>query len=366
MTSAAQATGAGNKHQAHSPKVPSTRCRAHTRDRGPSGTRPITPAPPPQPGPHGGGRQGSKRHFDNWWTRNQTTAHNNVPTTAPAPQTKPQAPGHASVPQAWTARSIAPKTPTTVTCRGATSTTTTAPAIQAEGGHQTHRPQAPHTRCTAHSGKNPDTSTQRPKGTLITAPGRPTQPGPTGKEHPERLGAQRRPQNQQDHTPSQRTDYSGRATNRATSYTPCWRTPSQDRTESSVKNTDRCHTPRHRAQHHDNRDNAPGPEPQTAPLAREATQPSAPEDHTHEAPLSASSGTSGTALQTHSQISTPAKAPNPPPESLPSGLDIPANHNPMDLDCDQLQDSIERVLQLGSPAQQRPTWSLYRALNETE
>ena len=65
-------------------------------------------------------------------------------------------------------------------------------------------------------------------------------------------------------------------------------------------------------------------------------------------------------------MSTPAKAPNSPPESLPSGLDIPANHNLMDLDNDQLQDSIQSVLQAAAAAHQRPTWSLYRALNETD
>ena len=121
-----------------------------------------------------------------------------------------------------------------------------------------------------------------------------------------------------------------------------------------------------RPQHHDDRDNVPGSEPQTAPLATEATQPRAPEDHTHEAPLSVSSGTSCTALETRSQVSTPAEAPNPPLESLPSRLDIPANHDPIDLDKDRLQDSIQRVLQAAAAVRQRPTWSLYRALNETD
>ena len=50
-------------------------------------------------------------------------------------------------------------------------------------------------------------------------------------------------------------------------------------------------------------------------------------------------------METHYQVSTPAEAPNPPPKSLPSGLDIPANQSPMDLDNDPLQDSIRRVLQ---------------------
>ena len=38
----------------------------------------------------------------------------------------------------------------------------------------------------------------------------------------------------------------------------------------------------------------------------------------------------------------------------------------MDLDNDPLQDSIQRVLQVAADAHQRPTWSLYRALNETD
>ena len=38
----------------------------------------------------------------------------------------------------------------------------------------------------------------------------------------------------------------------------------------------------------------------------------------------------------------------------------------MDLDKDQLQDSIQRVLQVVTAVHQRPTWSLYRALNETD
>ena len=71
-------------------------------------------------------------------------------------------------------------------------------------------------------------------------------------------------------------------------------------------------------------------------------------------------------MDTHSQVSTPAEAPSPPPESLPSGLNIPANHGCMDLDNDPLQHSIRLVLQAAAAARQRPTWSLYRALNETD
>ena len=335
-------------HQAHSPQVPPARYTA-----------------PTQPGSKGGGQQGSERHDDNWWNRTQTAPHHNVRSTAPVPQTEPQAPQHASVPRAWTARSMAPKTRTTVTCRGATPTTTTAPAIEAEGGHGTHTPQGPHTRCTAHSRKNPDEPTQRPKGTPTTDTGWPTQRGPAARA----TGGQR-PQHwldpAQDHTPTLRTDYSSRTSNRTTNTTPCRRTPSQDRTEYSAQNTDHCQTPQHEAQHHKDGDNAPRPEPHTGPLATEATQPRALEDHTHEAPLSASSGTSSTALDTHSKVSTPAEAPDPPPESLPSGLDIPPNHDTMDLDNDPLQDSIRRVLQAASATHQRPTWSLYRALNETD
>ena len=168
--------------------------------------------------------------------------------------------------------------------------------------------------------------------------------------------AQRRLDLEQDHTPSQRSDCSDRATNRATSTTARRHTQSQDRTEYSAQNTNHCHTPQHKARNHDDRDNFLGPEPQTAPLTTGETQPRTPEDHTHESSLSASKGTSSTALETHSQVSAPAEATQPPPpESLPSGLDIPENHESMDLDNDPLQ-----------AAYQRPTWSLYRGLNETD
>ena len=79
-----------------------------------------------------------------------------------------------------------------------------------------------------------------------------------------------------------------------------------------------------------------------------------------------SSGTSGTAMEAHSQLSAPPEAHDPPLESLPSGLDVSTNQDPMDLDNDPLQDSIQRVLQVAANAHQRPTWSLYRALNETD
>ena len=103
-----------------------------------------------------------------------------------------------------------------------------------------------------------------------------------------------------------------------------------------------------------------------APLTMETTQPGTPEDHTHEASLSVSRGTSRTAVETHSQVSIPANATNPPPESLPSGLDILVTHEPMGLDNDPLQDSIQGVLQLATAAHQQPTGTLYRALNETD
>ena len=159
MTSAAP--GAGNTHQAHPPQAPPTLYAARTRNQRPSGAQANTPALPTQPGPKVRRRQGWKRHEDNW-NRNQTKPHHNVPTTAPVPQTKPQATRHASVPPAWSSRSIA-KTRTTAACCGATPTTSSAPAMEAEGGHKTHRPEALHTRCT--NGKRPDTPTQRFKGT---------------------------------------------------------------------------------------------------------------------------------------------------------------------------------------------------------
>ena len=154
--------------------------------------------------------------------------------------------------------------------------------------------------------------------------------------------------------------------NQTTNATPCRRTPSPDRTEYSAQDTDHCSTPHHEAPRHDNRDNSPGPEPQTETMVAETTQPSAPEDHAHEAPLSVSSGTSGTVMKTHSPLSAPPEAHDPPLESLPSGLDVSANHSPMDLDNDPLQDSIQRVLQVAADAHQRPARSLYRSLNKTD
>ena len=71
-------------------------------------------------------------------------------------------------------------------------------------------------------------------------------------------------------------------------------------------------------------------------------------------------------METHSKLSTPPEALNLPLESLPSGLNVSANHDHMDLDNDPLQGSNERVLQMAAVAHQRPTWSLYRALNETD
>ena len=166
-------------HQAHSPQAPPTRYTARTRNQRPGRTWAITPALPKQLGPKGGRRQMRERHDDNW-NRNQTKPHHNVPTTAPAPQTEPEASRHASVPRAWTARSIA-KTLTEATCRGATPTTSTAPAMEVEGGYQTHTPPAPHTRCIAHGWKKPDTTTQRPKSTPTAAPRRPGTTGPHGR-----------------------------------------------------------------------------------------------------------------------------------------------------------------------------------------
>ena len=59
-------------------------------------------------------------------------------------------------------------------------------------------------------------------------------------------------------------------------------------------------------------------------------------------------------MEIHSQLFTPSEAPNPLLESLPSGLDVSANHDPIDLDHHPLQDSIHRVLQVAAAAHQRP------------
>ena len=170
----------------------------------------------------------------------------------------------------------------------------------------------------------------------------------------------------QEPAPSQHTDYSDRTTNQSTNAAPCRRTPSPNHTEYSAQDTDQCGTPHHEAPHCDNQDKSPGPEPQTETMAAEITHPSPPEDHTNEAPLSVSSGTSGSAMDIHSQPPTPPEAHDPPLESLPSGLDISRNHDPMNLDNDPLQDSIQRVLQVAADAPQQSTWSLYRALNEAD
>ena len=78
--------------------------------------------------------------------------------------------------------------------------------------------------------------------------------GPHGERATGGRTAQRLLLPEPDHTPSQRTDYCGRATDRTTSTTPLRRTRSLDRTEYSTQNTDCCHTPRDKAQHHDDRE----------------------------------------------------------------------------------------------------------------
>ena len=166
--------------------------------------------------------------------------------------------------------------------------------------------------------------------------------------------------------PSQHTDQSDLTMKQTTNATPCRRTPSLDRTKYSAQDTDQCSMPHHEAPRYNNRDNSPEPEPLTETMVAEIPQPSAPEDHAHEAPLSMSSGTSGTTMETNSQLSAPPEAHDPPLESLPSGLDVCPNHDLMDQDNDPLQDSIQRLLQVAADAHQRPPWSLYRALNETD
>ena len=152
------------------------------RNQRPNAARAITPALPTRLGPKGGRRQERERHNANW-NRNQTKPHHNVPTTAPAPQTEPQAPQHASVPRALTARSIV-KTRTTARYHGATPTTSTAPTTEAKGEHQTYTPPALHTRSTTHNEKKPNT----PKGTPTATPRQPAQQGPTCRGKPEDRG----------------------------------------------------------------------------------------------------------------------------------------------------------------------------------
>ena len=151
---------------------------------------------------------------------------------------------------------------------------------------------------------------------------------PQGQRASRGQRAQRRLDPEQDHTTSQRTDYSDRATQGTKSTRPRRRTRSQDRTEYSAQSTDHCHTPQHKAQHHDHWDNVPGQEPQTAPLTTEAMQARTPENHTQEASLSVSSGTSSTTLETHSKVSAPAEGTSPTRNHYPVALTSLRTTNP--------------------------------------
>ena len=105
---------------------------------------------------------------------------------------------------------------------------------------QAHPPQAaPPTRYTAH------TRNQRPYGARAITPAPPTQPGPKGGGATgERTTRRQLVEPEPDHTRSQPTHYSARATDQTASTTTCQRTPSVDRTEYSTQNTDYSHMPR--------------------------------------------------------------------------------------------------------------------------
>ena len=190
----------------------------------PEGTPTTAPGGATQPGPTGGGQPEGEQHSDDWGIRNQTTPHRNAPTTAAETHTKPQAPHHAGVPRALTARSIAPNTRTTATLLDTRHNTTTT-------------------------------------GTMSW--------GQNHKQGPLNMEAMR-PRTQDDH-----------------------------------RNKKHCY-----------------PCPVEHPAARWKP----------------------------SLNSYPAEATNPPPEPLPSGLDIPETHELMDLDKDPLQDSIQRIPQAATGA----------------
>ena len=312
-----------------------------------------------------GGRQGSEQHNNNLCTLNQTTPHHNVPTTAPAPQTEAQAPHHASVPRGLDRTEYSTQNMDYSHPPWRDSKDLDSPSDRSRGrAPGAYAPSPTHTVYSAQR--------EEPRPNHATTPCQtdhsPRTVDTTGFHGGRAAGwrtAQRRLGDPEpDHTPSQCTDHSAQATNGTTYTTPRRPTPTLDRTEYSAQNTDYCHTPQHKAQHHDDLDNVRGPEPQRGPLTMEAMQPRTPEDHRHEASLSVSNRTSRAALET--QVSTPADAINPAPKSLPSSLDIPVVHEPMDLDNDPLQDSTQRVLQAATAAHQRVTWSLYRALSETD
>ena len=235
-----------------------------------------------------------------------------------------------------------------------------APAMEAERRHQTHTHGVQRT-----TGKKPDTPTQRPKGTPTAAPRQPAQPGPRGKEKPE--DREQRDGSTRNRTTPRHNTLTTTTAPRTRPQTPhCVSVPPATSARSTAPKT--LTTATHLNTGRNTR--ATGTTPlgrnnkrcggQGNKAAKRARGP-----HTR-APLSVSSGTSDTAMETHSQLSTPPEAPNPPLESLPSGLDVSANRDPMDLDNDQLQNSIQHVPHVAAAAHQRPTLSLYRALNETD
>ena len=174
---------------------------------------------------------------------------------------------------------------------------------------------------------------------------------------------------------SQHTNHSDHATEYSTNGAPRRRTPRPDRTEYSTQNTIYSSTPLPPAQCHDEtRD--PQQQQQVTALIIEAVK--SRDDHAHdEQRLTDSNNTSDkpsdepaakSQMSTHGSIMDVDATSDPPrrqraPPTLPSGLDI--HGGTMDLDDDPVRNSIQCVLQsaTGAPAPQRPTWSLYGALD---
>ena len=104
-----------------------------------NGAPTTAPGRPTQPGCTEGGQPEGEQHSDDRENRNQTTPHHKARTTAAEPQTEPQAPHRAGVLQAGTARSIAPKTPTTTMHLNTRHNTTTTGTMSRGQTHKRRR-----------------------------------------------------------------------------------------------------------------------------------------------------------------------------------------------------------------------------------
>ena len=111
---------------------------------------------------------------------------------------------------------------------------------QAPGAHSP----SPTTRCTVHIREHPEPPMQRPNGTGAIEPSTTDTTRPHGgRATGERTAQQQLVDPEPDNAPSQRTDYSARATDQNTTTTPRQPTPSLDRKEYGTQNTDYSHIP---------------------------------------------------------------------------------------------------------------------------